>query len=342
MRIKVIFTGGTISSGLSNKIIDISASGFSQKQLIDNFYNMTGEFDIKFDISQPLNVLSENMTIENWNVLLNELRNTNFSDYDGIIIAHGTDTLGYTTNMLSIMLSGIDIPVILVSSNFVLSDEKSNGNDNFINAVYFIKEKLYSGVYVIYKNDEGKSVVYLGSRLKQCEILTNKFSSAYGIDFGEMKNNKFHPIIHHKNPTSFAIKKDKQNMLLYKINSLEPCVLLLSPYTGLDYNNITPTANIKVVLHSLYHGGTACIYSEENSSNSILSFYSRCKKNNIDFYISPLEKSNSDNYSTTAKILNVGATALYDVSIEMAYAKLLIAFSADNDELKQYIISKEL
>ena len=127
------------------------------------------------------------MTIFDWNILLYELRKINFNDYDGIIIAHGTDTLAYTTNMLSIMLSGIDIPVVMVSSNYILSDDRANGNDNFINAVFFISHSKYKGVYAIYRNNKGVNVVYLGSRLKQCEALTNEYSSTKALTLGEWK-----------------------------------------------------------------------------------------------------------------------------------------------------------
>jgi len=141
MKIKIIFTGGTISSRLNENVISVETENFSKMQLIENFNKASNFADIEFISSQPLNVLSENMSINNLNTLINEIKNTNFSEIDGIIITHGTDTLGYTANILAILLAGIKIPVVLVSSNYILSDEKSNGNDNFFNAVDFIKKK---------------------------------------------------------------------------------------------------------------------------------------------------------------------------------------------------------
>jgi len=344
MKIKVIFTGGTISSEISNNTINVDSSNSAQKLLIDNFQINTDYNDIEFDISQPINVLSENMTISDWNAILNDLRNTNFSDYNGIIIAHGTDTLAYTSNMLSIMLVGINIPVVVVSSNYVLTDEKSNGNDNFLNAVIFIKKKIYTGVYVIYRDDDGISKVYLGSRIKQCANITNKFSSTAGINFGEMKYKKFIPIINQNNPTPISIKSKEnfENLLLNKIVSINPCVLIITPYTGLDYNNITPTPMIKAVLHGLYHAGTASTIYDNQYSSSILDFQTRCKEKGIDLFIAPLEALISDNYSTTKEMFSKGINALYDISLEMAYAKLILAYSVEDEKIRNILVNGNL
>ena len=93
MKIKVIFTGGTISSETTGHGICVSSDKSVNKLLINNFYTQTGLSDVEFTISQPINTLSENMTVSDWNVILDELRETDFSEYSGIIIAHGTDTL---------------------------------------------------------------------------------------------------------------------------------------------------------------------------------------------------------------------------------------------------------
>lgn len=339
MKIKVIFTGGTISSEISGKGISVNSDKNSNKILINNFYTKTGLSDVEFNISQPLNTLSENMTIFDWNILLYELRKINFNDYDGIIIAHGTDTLAYTTNMLSIMLSGIDIPVVMVSSNYILSDDRANGNDNFINAVFFISHSKYKGVYAIYRNNKGENVVYLGSRLKQCEALTNEYSSTKSIDFGRMENGIFIPTINENNPNPDMFKE--KDLLLYKINELKPCVLSLKGYTGLDYNNITPTDNIRAIVQYVYHGGTASSFSDNIYCTSYIDFYNKYKSN-IDFYIAPLESKQSDHYASTNEIIESGIIPLYDISEEMAYIKLTIAYSTDDEIVRKYVLDNNI
>ncbi len=339
MKIKVIFTGGTISSEITGKGICVNSDKSVNKLLINNFYTQTGLSDVKFTVSQPLNTLSENMTVSDWNVLLDELRNTDFSQYNGIIIAHGTDTLAYTTNMLSIMLAGISIPVVMVSSNYVLSDERANGNDNFINAVCFISQFKYSGVFAVYKNNKNENIVYLGSRLRQCEALTNEYSSTKRIDFGKIENGRFIRNDNSYNP----LEKDfsKNELLLYKIKELKPCVLILKGYTGFDYNSIVPTHNIKAIVQYVYHGGTASSYSDSNYCTSYIDFYNKYK-NIIDFYLASLESQQKDYYASASSILESGVKPLFDISEEMAYIKLLIAYSADDAELRRYILDNDI
>ena len=54
--------------------------------------------------------------------------------YDGIIITHGTDTLQYTSAMLGYMFDDVSIPIVLVSSNYVLEDKRANGLINLSKA----------------------------------------------------------------------------------------------------------------------------------------------------------------------------------------------------------------
>ncbi len=339
MKIKVIFTGGTISSEIIGHGICVNSDKRVNKLLINNFYKKTGMADVIFTVSQPLNTLSENMTVSDWNFLLKELRDTDLSQYDGIIIAHGTDTLAYTANMLSIMLAGISIPVVMVSSNYVLSDERANGNDNFINAVIFISQCNYPGVFAVYKNNKNENIVYLGSRLRQCETLTNEYSSTKRIDFGKIENGRFIRNDNSSNPleTDFF----KKELMLYKINEIKPCVLILKGYTGFDYNSIVPTHNIKAIVHYTYHGGTASSYSDENYCTSYIDFYNKYR-NKIDFYLAPLESQQKNYYSSANSILESGVKPLFDISEEMAYIKLLIAYSTDDAELRRYILDNDI
>lgn len=339
MKIEVIFTGGTISSSLTDKGISVDESSNTQKLLINNYYKNTKRKDIEFIVSSPINVLSENMTISDINVLINTLKEIDFSVLDGLIIAHGTDTLAYTANILSILLSGISIPVVLVSSNYVLDDERANGNDNFLNAVTLIENKI-PGIFAVYKNDIGKNIVYLASRLCQCQILTNRFSSAIDVDFGEILDNEliiYNNLINPKKKQLLDIAGN--DMLLYKLDELKRCVLIVKPYTSIDYDTINLTNNINAVVHYVYHGKTACTAISKDYNSSILTFYNMCKKRNIDLFIAPLEKKQVDNYATNNEMLSAGIQCLYDISEENAFAKLLVAYSLNNTVLRDYVLN---
>ncbi len=189
MKILLIFTGGTIGSALQDGYI-----GTNHKQpsiLLNMFEKYTTHIDarlkdIHFDTISPYTILSENMDFTH----LKQLRDCvaeHIYDYDGIIITHGTDTLQYTAAGLSYLFSGANIPILLVSSNYILEDEKANGFANFVGAVSFINENHGTGVFVSYQNNythEGShpyAPVYIhrGNYLHPHEVYTD---AVYSID----------------------------------------------------------------------------------------------------------------------------------------------------------------
>ena len=72
-----------------------------------------------------MNIDSSNMQPEDWariaDCVFGELRN-----YDGFVVAHGTDTMAYTASALSFMLADLDRPVVLTGSQLSIS---ADGND---------------------------------------------------------------------------------------------------------------------------------------------------------------------------------------------------------------------
>ena len=51
---------------------------------------------------------SSNMTPADWVTIARDIED-NYSDYDGFVILHGTDTMAYTASALSFMLQNLNI-----------------------------------------------------------------------------------------------------------------------------------------------------------------------------------------------------------------------------------------
>lgn len=148
MKILIIFTGGTIGSVIKSDCI--SADENTKYTLIKKYEAAHGKID--FDFAVPYCVLSENLSSVELNLLQNEIAANIGKGYDGIIVTHGTDTLQYTSAAVEYTFSDCGIPVVFVSSDYPLEDEKANGHFNFEAAVEFIKSKSGCGVFVSYKN----------------------------------------------------------------------------------------------------------------------------------------------------------------------------------------------
>ena len=88
--------------------------------------------------------------------LIKYINNLELSNYDGIIVLHGTDTLAYTAALLSFAFAKIPVPIFIVSGNRPPHDKLSNANANFTTAVELIWSGIAPNVYVTYRNTEAK------------------------------------------------------------------------------------------------------------------------------------------------------------------------------------------
>ena len=58
---------------------------------------------------------------------------TSYTDYDGFVILHGTDTMAYSASALSFMLENLGKPVVFTGSQIPLCEIRSDGYNNIIN-----------------------------------------------------------------------------------------------------------------------------------------------------------------------------------------------------------------
>lgn len=331
-KILLILVGGTICTAL-NEFGALSISEDAGLKLIENFKNSDSPFKDEVEIkpTENLFILSENMSIPNWNLIIETYRKYINSDaFDGVIFAHGTDTLAYSTSLFSFILANTDIPVFFVSSNARLDSEGANGNDNFKYAVELICKGIEPNVYATYKNiSDSRMYLHLGSRLKQCTNYSEDFFSEGAVDITEISDKALNEI-KEKYP-------QKEKSPLIDINGdwhIENCVLMITPYVGLDYNSFN-YGKFSAILHGTYHSGTACA---EPYENSVLHLIDLCGKENsdIDIYLSP-SKNSGEIYDTVRVINSHKANKkkinfLYGCTNETAYAKLVLAYSVFKDK----------
>lgn len=332
MKILLIMTGGTICSRQSGGVLSPDA-GSAAPQLIDKLHEDERFCRVEFEIMPVLDILSENMTLPRlWRLLaaFKGLSADKLSEISGIIIAHGTDTLAYTSSLLSLALAGYGKPVFLVSSQYPLDNPNANGFENFRAAVGMIMLGFGSGVYVAYRNSDGVTYLHQGAHLEQCRSFTSNFYSS------DMK-----PCLDAK---PCVITSDKAP--LYSLDRLEECVLKIEPYVGVDYSRYE-LSGVKAVLCGSYHSSTACVERgtkrQAFSKRSVLYLLQRCKARGIDFWLAgfdPQHGSLSGNtYSSTADLLYSGVRPVISMTSETAYMKLVLAYSLgyEGDEVETFM-----
>lgn len=156
MKIAVVFTGGTIGSRQSGGWI--SPDSTTKYALIEEFKRTHGD-DIEFSFFTPFTILSENISAKEINCLIKLLKDLAAKDFDGIVVTHGTDSLIFSGCALSYAMGSDCKPIVLVSSNFPLNDERANGHINFAFAIDFFRKGGNKGVFISYKNRDGAARV---------------------------------------------------------------------------------------------------------------------------------------------------------------------------------------
>lgn len=58
-----------------------------------------------------------------------------YSEHDGFVVLHGSDTMAYTASALSFLLQGLQKPVILTGSQLPIGTLRTDGKENLITAV---------------------------------------------------------------------------------------------------------------------------------------------------------------------------------------------------------------
>jgi L-asparaginase len=77
---------------------------------------------------------SSNMLPEDW-INLAGIIHDNYEKYNGFVILHGSDTMAYTSSILSFMLKGLNKPVILTGSQLPVGIIRTDGKENLITAI---------------------------------------------------------------------------------------------------------------------------------------------------------------------------------------------------------------
>ena len=111
--VTILGTGGTIASRIDYKTGAVHPA-FTAEELakavpeIFEMANVTPKL--------IMNILSEDMKPAYWIKIAEEVAKALNSGEDGVVIAHGTDTMGYTASALSFILRNLTKPVVLVGA----------------------------------------------------------------------------------------------------------------------------------------------------------------------------------------------------------------------------------
>ena len=141
-RILLLTTGGTIASMPGGDGLAPADSGVFEREMeqLRTYYDITVRELICLD--------SSNIRPAEWQIIAEGIWN-NRQGFDGIVVSHGTDTMGYTASAVTFMLPNIDLPVVFTGSQLPLMDMLSDGPDN-LRTAFAMAAAGYPGVFLAF------------------------------------------------------------------------------------------------------------------------------------------------------------------------------------------------
>ena len=165
-KILLLSTGGTIASKVDYRTGAVTPA-LSASDINDAVPELGQIANI--DAEVLFSEYSENLQPDHWTQIAEKLDSLANSDYKGILIAHGTDTMHYTSSFLSFALAGFPIPIALVGSQRSSDRPSSDAAINLIAASKFLVESNTKGIFlVMHHNDNDQTVAcHAGTRVRK-------------------------------------------------------------------------------------------------------------------------------------------------------------------------------
>ena len=162
----LIGTGGTIAS-----YVDYRTGAVHPALSTSDMVNAVPEIREIANVRAKVlfSIFSENMNIEHWQELAKAVADEIDNGADGVIIPHGTDTMGYTAAALSFMLGDVPKPVVLVGAQRSSDRPSSDASTNLMACAQFCTKSNKAGVYVVMHDTSGDDsfAVHIGSRVRK-------------------------------------------------------------------------------------------------------------------------------------------------------------------------------
>ena len=145
-RVLIIYTGGTI--GMMQNPLTGAHEPLDFSHLVSHVPELS-QVKINYETIQfdpPLD--SSNMNPELWQKLAQTIVE-HYTEFDGFVVLHGTDTMAYTASALSYMLQHLGKPVILTGSQLPIGVLRTDGKENLITAIEIAASKDRIGLPMV-------------------------------------------------------------------------------------------------------------------------------------------------------------------------------------------------
>ncbi|MGB3592213.1 MAG: asparaginase [Nonlabens sp.] len=345
--ILLIYTGGTIGMIKDPDTGALRSFDFDELLLhIPEIRQLDCEIETH-SFKSPID--SSNMNVEEWQRIGQHIHD-NYSQYDGFVVLHGSDTMSYTGSALSFMFENLDKPIILTGSQLPIGDLRTDAKENLITSLQLasqvddqaravIKEVCIYFEYQLYRANRTSKV-----NAEHFEAFSSANFPALAIS-GVHLNIKKH-LLWNKEDNIYAFAKAESEKVIpvediHKMRYrplLVDDVVVIRLFPGMKESIISAIFSIpglKGVIIETYGSGNAPTLKWFNTllSNALekgvrIVNVTQCHGGGV----------NMTKYDTGIHLLRLGVVSAHDMTTEAALAKMmyLLQHTSNYDSFKIY------
>jgi glutamyl-tRNA(Gln) amidotransferase subunit D len=323
--ITIISTGGTVAS-----IIDYKTGAVHPAFTADDLLRANPELMEQANIKGKaiLNILSENMKPEYWIKSARNIADEVNNGAYGVVVAHGTDTMHYTSAALSFILD-TPVPIILTGAQRSSDRPSSDAFLNLMASVTAAKSDI-AEVLVCMHSTMNDSQAYLHRGTKVRKMHTSRrdtFRSINTQPLARIQNSNLEIL----DKTIDYTRRSLDEIKIY--DSLEEDVALIKSYPGISVGIID--YYLDKGFKGLVLEGTGLGHCPEELMPSL----QRANDMGIPVVMTSqclYGRVNMNVYSTGRKLVDSGVISAMDMLPETAYVKLVwtLGQTQDLDEVK--------
>jgi len=186
----ILSTGGTIASRVDYRTGAVR-SALSARDLYGVVPELANTARVTTEI--VFSIYSENLTQKHWSQLAKKVSEYIQQGVDGIVIAHGTDTMAYTAAALSFALQNLPVPVILVGAQRSSDRPSSDAATNLIAAVKAATLGPFAEVAIAMHDTLSDNTITInrGPKVRKCHTTRrNAFKPVNDTPIAKIKNNR--------------------------------------------------------------------------------------------------------------------------------------------------------
>ncbi|HKN06080.1 MAG TPA: Glu-tRNA(Gln) amidotransferase subunit GatD [Thermoplasmata archaeon] len=316
--IALLTTGGTIASR-----VDYETGGVrpvkEEREILDFFPELESSGRVR--IVPVFDRLSEDLVPDDWRVLAEKVVATFGAGAKGIVIAHGTDTLGFTAAALSFLLPELPGPVVLVGAQRSPDRPSSDGASNLRAAVDVAHDPRVGEVVVVMHAgpSDDRFAIHRGTWVRKMHSSRrDAFRSRNGPPLGVVEAGKVELQLPVRPPKPGPARVD---------GPIDTRAALLWFYPGLTPERAALFAEgcrgVVLAGTGLGHVGADHLpwIRAATQRGMVVAMTTQCLEGNVEPYV----------YSTGRELLRAGVLYLGDLLPETAYAKMVWALGHATD-----------